>query len=689
MSAPNPTEYWAAKADSDEFSKEAMSRMSHDSLTPISSYAGYRRNLELAYIHYFASQGSGFGPQGSQVTRGGEQGELAELRVNLIRSHINAKLQIIVAPQLAWSCSAVNSDAKSMADATLGANVLEFEWKQKGYQARCSSAVLDAIKYGEHFLYDPWDKSIGRAAMALGGVPVPEGDIASHSVATWDLLRDPHAKSYEASDWLCPRIWVNKFDLVAKIQAAVTKTPEQKEALVEKVLAVNSEFLDFSPVGLARGDVQLTNTDFVPLYCFHHKRTPAVPKGRLCLFLKAGVVLEDGPLPDCYADPFPLPIHRMHTGNLDGTPFPYTDTWDAMATQELMDSVQTSLATNIGAYGNQIISAESNQNLPVDQLASGPKILYRPPGSQPPVALNFRPAPDSHFKHLDHLRADQRQILGLNDISMGQPQTAQMNAQAFALLASMAIQQNSLAQANYVAFVQRIGRSHLAIFKEMATTERKITIQGTHGPTDYQSLSFSGPKLGAVDDAYVTITDPISQTAAGRMMLAQMYSDRGMIQVPEQLQAVIETGKLEPLTQNLRNELLYIADENEHLQKGDCPAVTLYDSHQIHLREHKGVLHSMEARNDKRIGEAVYTHMQEHLNILLNTNPQILMAIGQALPMPMMPPPGGPPGAPAGGAPPPPGTAGQTPIPAAQPKEQLPKNPVSGQTFSPVEPPIK
>ncbi len=169
------------------------------------------------------------------------------------------------------------------------------------------------------------------------------------------------------------------------------------------------------------------------------------------------------------------------------------------------------------------------------------------------------------------------------------------------------------------------------------------------------------------------IGNPIQQTAAGRMELAQLFNAAGFIKTPEQLLAVVETGRTDPLTQNLSNQLLLIAEENELIARGETPPVSLYDDARLHLLEHPSVIASMEARQTPGVIDALQAHCAEHIRVLQETDPAILQAIGQAPLAPPAPPQGGPP-APDGAMP-------QAPAPGDLPANlpSMPTNPATGQ----------
>lgn len=671
------------------------------------SAGSYLARLQLlAHRHFYGALPNVFVdgmPSSAEVSREGDQGANVALRVNWLRAHANAKLQIIVAPKLTWSAQAVNTDSRSMADASRGSTILEAEWKQGPWEAASIEAMLGAVIYGEEFIFPYWN-SVGGEALAYeepqaavdaspavpesigeDGAPIPavpaveaqperkgrvtyKGELQCNAVAPWNAFCDNTAPSWDASPWCSARLLVDRFDLIAQY-------PDKEEEILKA---------DSPPSTQTRGPNSTTinaQSDSAKVLChyFFHKRTPGLPVGLQAVAISKDCVLAFMPLETCYRTP---PVHQFKAGSLKGSPRGYTDFWEAMAAQDLATNIQSSIATNIVAFAKQMISAETGTDLAIDQIGNGPFVQYRPKGSPAPTPMTFHLPSDGAFKHLDAIRSDQRMMLGLNDVSMGEAPTGTPNAQAWALLATAGVTANSGSQRFFVDGVRRVGQSILAIWKEKADHERKTSVVGSHGAAVPKQESWDKSDLEPMGDVTVEIASPLAQTAAGRLQIEELYAKRGFVQVPEQLEMLLSTGTLQPLTQVLRDELIYIAWENEELLAGRTPPVMVTDSQQMHIREHKGVTFSAEARSNPTVLEAANKHIQMHVEQALSMAPNLAQLLGQAASAPAAPPgaegpAGGPsaleqPGQPAGGE-----SLGV----------KLPKPPESAATGSPVGPP--
>lgn len=622
--------YWCSLEEAD-FAKEYFSRIG----LGVAGVTFLQRLQLLAHRHFYGALPAeyiGDMPSAAEVTRSGEQGQNVEIRVNKFRAHVNAKHQIIVGPKLTWGAQATNTDAKSLADASRAASILEYMWKSGSFESDAVEAELGAILFGEEFLVTLWNAMGGEAKRydKDSGQIDYEGNIESVRVASWNVRRDPTARSYEESPWKSAIIPRNKWDLIAKY-------PAMRDA----ILAVPPAAVIGAMVGSTVAPT--TDPDKVLCHYFFHERRPSVPLGLQAVMLSADCILEFDALEKCYFRP---PIHRCAASTLKGTPYAYTSAWEAMAIQDLMTDIQGSLATNIVTFGKQMLSAESDTDLPVAQLGNGPLIVYRPKGTQPPTALVLAASPPESFKHLDRLNADQRQMLGLNDMAMGEPPQGPPNAQAWALLSTANVTNNSGEQRNFVDFVRSVGRSILAIVKEHFSVARKVAIVGVHGAAVPKQEEFDKADFEGIEDVMVEIANPLMQNTAGRLQIATMNIDRGFVQVPEQLEQLVTTGTMEPMTQTLRDELIYIAGENEELLSGAEVQAMITDSHQMHIREHKAVMFSADARKNPKIIAAASAHIYQHIGMATTTDPRVLALLGQAVPQPPAPPAGSSPGKP-------------------------------------------
>lgn len=118
-------------------------------------------------------------------------------------------------------------------------------------------------------------------------------------------------------------------------------------------------------------------------------------------------------------------------------------------------------------------------------------------------------------------------------------------------------------------------------------------------------------------------------TTAGRVQMAQELLQMGAIKNPNQYLQVINTGRLESAIEGDEQQLLLIKSENEMMMNGEVPLVAPTDRHKEHILEHSNVLSDPDLRKDPVLAKVVMDHIEDHMNALYNTNPDLLAMVGE------------------------------------------------------------
>lgn len=126
-------------------------------------------------------------------------------------------------------------------------------------------------------------------------------------------------------------------------------------------------------------------------------------------------------------------------------------------------------------------------------------------------------------------------------------------------------------------------------------------------------------------------------TTAGRVQMAEQLLQMSLLRTPAQYFQVINTGRLDSTFEGDMSHLMLIKRENEDMMAGLPAHATFLDQHSMHIQEHRSVLDDPDLRQSPNLVENVLTHIQEHINLLQNTDPQVLMLIHEQ-PMQVIPP---------------------------------------------------
>ena len=196
---------------------------------------------------------------------------------------------------------------------------------------------------------------------------------------------------------------------------------------------------------------------------------------------------------------------------------------------------------------------------------------------------------------------------------------------------------------------------------------------------------------------YVEVGSALEQTAAGRLQLLQLYQEAGAAKSPEDIQQVVETGRLEQAMNVQRDEDLFIAWENDEILAGRTPIAHVTDDHLKHAAKHRVTILTPAARQNPAVVEADTQHFLMHYREFWGmpegmdprSDPQFFdrmrVLLGQQAPGAIGPPPMGGPAA--GGAPSP--VQGESPDgpPNGAPPALAPPEANEAQTQTPEAPP--
>ena len=118
-------------------------------------------------------------------------------------------------------------------------------------------------------------------------------------------------------------------------------------------------------------------------------------------------------------------------------------------------------------------------------------------------------------------------------------------------------------------------------------------------------------------------------TTAGRVQMAEQLAQMNLLKTPEQYFQVIKTGQLETAFEAETGQLMLIKRENEQMMSGKSVRAIFLDRHRMHIEEHAGILSDPALREDPVLFQNVTEHIQEHINLLRTTDPELLDMRGE------------------------------------------------------------
>lgn len=611
--------------------------------------AGYMDKLRESWAAYHGAYYSNM-QDAHRITFSGEQGELANLPVNHYHNIAQNMLVMITSSRPTMEARAVNTDYKSLVQTKLANSLLDYYMREKRLERYLKTAAEYAIVFGAGYIKMDWNQTSGAIYDHIDpetdpetgeeinpGYPVYEGDVNFCNLSPFDVAIDS-TKEDQNNDWTVCRTYKNKFDLAAKY-------PEHSDRIVGLQTKSDYENYRFSPIGI-------NETDDVPVYEFFHKRTEAMPEGRYILFLDYALTLMDAPMP--YDE---LPVYRITPGDIIGTPYGYTPMFDLLPLQDAVNSLYSTVLTNQQAFGVQNIMMPRGTDIIPSALTGGLNVIEYNVLAGKPEPLNLTNTPKEVFDFMAQLVKEMETISGVNSVARGNPADSLKSGTALALVQSMALQYMSGLQHSYVQLIEDVGSGLIKMLQRFASVPRIAMIVGKSNRSEMKE--FTGDDLSMISRIVVDVGNPLSRSTAGRVQMAEQLLQMQAIKTPEQYLMVLDTGRLDTMTEDTTSELLLIRAENESLVENQPVMAVATDQHSLHIKEHKSVLADPDLRKDPNLVARTLAHIQEHIGLLQTTDPQLLALMGE---QPLSPPGGtpiGPQGPPNDSGPSGPGAPGQ------------------------------
>lgn len=640
----NDNKYFAAQAPEDCARILLSKATTFYNVLNTNAYLGTMKKMWLAY-HGIYDDGYG---SSHEIKFGGEQGELVHLNVNHFRNLARHMLVMITSNRPVFKARAINTDARSMSQAYLADGILDYYMREKHLEDVLKDSVEMAIVLGAAFVKMEWNATAGEPfdADPDTGEVTYEGEIEFTKVSPFDVVFDGTKDTWD-QDWVLCRSSRNRYDLVAKY-------PEYEE----QILGLPTK--DVS-MGLSTSVFSNDETDDVYIYEFYHRRSEAVPGGRYMLFLDRDIVLLDTKLP--YRQ---VPVFRISASDIMGTPYGYSPMFDVFPIQEGINSLYSTIMTNQNANGVQNIWIQPGSDINVESLVGGMNVIE---SQTKPEPLQLTATPKEVFDFLSTLIQSAETISGVNSVARGNPEASLKSGTALALVQSMSLQFISGLQQSYVRLMEDVGTALISILKDFAMTPKTVALVGKNNRQHLKE--FTGESVSAINRVIVDVGNPLANSTAGKVQMAEQMLQMGIIKNPQQYFQVMSTGRLDAAYEDEMDELLLIKRENEILMDGESPIVSPLDKHNEHIMEHRAVLADPDLRTNPDLVRIVLEHIQGHIDALRNTDPALLQMIGQTpLPPPGVDPNAPPPNAPPPGEGPPPGQEGDgmAPPPSGYPE---------------------
>lgn len=549
---------------------------------------------------YYGVDSDGTWARSSMVTYGGDQGENVLVNYNHYRSLVDARNIQAMGQRPAFDALANNPDSDAGRQTSLAKRIFDFQMSKGTLSVAVSEAQQFKAITGEGWLEMVWDANQGElhAVDPITNSPVYSGAPAFYSYPIYDVIRDVCRRDMN-NDWICTRRLVNKWDLIAMY-------PDKEKELVSK----SFEASDYRRYVRRRYRFEKSE-DFVEILSFYHKKTKAVPEGRLMLQVEDCVLL-DNPLP--YEG---IPAFCLTENNEVGSPYGNTKNWDLIGPQQVLNSCISTIATNHDAFGTQNVIVRKGSNIEATNIARGMRVLEINPGVDEPKALHLMPTSNESYRLAESAVETMETLAGINAVTRGNPPASVQSGSGMAYMGSMSATANSADAIKYIEFLEAVGTALIRLYQYFATTPHMIEIVGIDKRSSVEQ--FTGQDLSKVRRITVSVGGPMMRTQAGRMEVANALIERWPEQVrPEQYMRLIDTGQFEPLYASQSLKALWIQKENEMLMQGKPQVALYFEDHPLHIQEHESLMMDEDFRfNPARKAERdlAMAHIQQHVSL--------------------------------------------------------------------------
>ena len=548
----------------------------------------------------------------ASMFKSGEQGELTRSFVNHERNILlHLKVQT-TQNKISFKAQVRNSNAKA-AEVTEFANGLAERYstaEDYDLDTKAKQSVEDCLVFGESSIVGLWNRFKGDPVVQdpATGFIYRDGDMEYFNVTPLDQPINTAHQSRDLLQYRIIRRWVNKYDWAAMYPK-----------FHDKVVNLNDTESSYGTklVTLLRHD-----NETIPVFYFFHKATPAVPSGRLLIMADPSTVFEDGPL-----DQGPgkkgydhIPVYDMIVTTMQGSPYGYTVAFDLIPQQQLYNEVFSAVATNNINFATQCIVTPKSSNIHYQSLASGMTLIEYDPKMGPnmgkPEALNLLHSQPESYTLLDKIKTNMEIIGGINSLQRGQPDVNITSGQYAALVTTQSVIFNSDLQKAYARMMKSCMTGTVRTIKKNMIGKKVARIVGAS--SEPYLKEFQADDLQDIDSVDIDLINPMLQTPAGKMNMADNMMKTGLIKDPQQYIGVYTEGDLPQLYRRQETQLKLVKQENEALMKGQQFECCITDNHVMHILEHTPVIDTMEARlnpNSPYVVAALF-HIQSHLNKL-------------------------------------------------------------------------
>ena len=639
--------------------------MSYQAKWSFSSGSGTFNAISQAlWRNYIAWNNCLFTPDSYDSSLGsdGDVGEFVKVAINEARTVGKQYISLITRQKLYWEAITDVDSASPIQDMRLAKGIANAVTEKQNLQNKMYNMVEKTYIYGASFISAIWQTDKGYPyAMDENNNIQYSGDVTIDMHDISDVIYDWSIESWDVTPWVAFRRMVNKYDIAA-----------QHPDLADQIMTVCSARSDKRLIPRFNMLSSFDNPDIIYVWEFYSRPSPAMPQGRMIIYVNPAIILYDDV--NKYGT---LPIEPLMFSKIQGTGLGYPELCTALPAQEILDGIVSTIASNARAFGSQSVLMPSGSDIDPTQIADGMLTIRYTPlpqvqnGGKPEI-LDLLKIPDSLFKFNEMMTEKVGDLSGLSNTIRGNPPSGITSGNALATLTANASEFLTQAQAEYSMCVQKLMNHVINAYRLFATVQQTSKIIGTSS-IGYVA-NWKGEDLKSIQLVKLRQSNSVLDSVAGRQQIADNLLQAQQINGAQYIQ--LQSGvPLESIFEDTMSEVLAIKTEIDAIIEGKQVAPLITDNHPLFIDAYQKLLYNPYVRVNSTLTQSVLQLMQTRVQLELQFQQNFaLYQMVRGQPSPAIPPP-------------PPGAGPNQPPPSQQsPQKGIPDNLPQGVPSAPAKP---
>ena len=557
--------------------------------------------------NYIAWTNTLFTPSSFESALGedGDVGEFVRVNINQARTVGLQYISLLTRQRFYWEAITDINSSTIIQDTRLAKGIANSVTEKQSLQQKMYTATEKTYVYGASFLSAIWktDKGYPYSYSEQDAKLSYSGDVTIRVHDVSDCVYDWSLESWDELPWVCVRSPQNRFDLIAQhseLEGALLAAPSARS---EKRMIPRFNMLS-----------SFDNPDMVFVWEFYLKPCPAVPKGRLVIYVTPDCILaDDDNLYGC------IPVEPLIFSKVQGTGLGYPLLSTLLPAQEILDGVISTISTNVRAFGKQNIIMPAGADIDPVQITEGMNVIrYEPvPNAQnggEPKILDLLSIPPELFNFANMMNNQIGDLSSLSSTIRGNPPTGVTAGNAIATLTANATEFLSQAQGEYTICVQKVMSHVINAYKIFATVEQTTSIIG-ESSIGYVK-KWKGEDLQNIQGIKLRQTNSVMDSLAGRTQVADNLLQQQLITAGQYIK--IQSGApIESLFEEQFSEEIAVQSEIEAILENKDIIPILTDNHPKFIAAYQRLLYNPIVRTNSKITGDVIQLMTARINLEL------------------------------------------------------------------------